>query len=219
MFLEVRSAEGGDDARLFATQLAGALSKYARTLGCSVNPVSSSESKTLVFDVVGKTEALRPFVGTHRIQRIPVNDRKGRRHTSTATVALLDEPSKLDVDIRDEDLVMTTYKGSGPGGQHRNKTDTAVRLTHLPTGLVVSAEDSKSQWSNRQSAMKKLSDTITFRMRESAAKQKQFDRRGQIASGERPVKEYTWNDQRGEVLDHSTGKRWRMSDAMKGKLG
>jgi peptide chain release factor 1 len=217
MILEVRPGEGGDDAVHFARQLFRALLAYSRRKGLVVTSTHDT-TRTLQAVFSGSTAVLSPYTGTHRIQRVPDNDPRGRRHTSTATVALVDSDDKEKVAISGEDCNLEVYRGSGNGGQNRNKTSTAVRLRHKLTGIVVESEDSRSQWENRQRAMAKLTRILNDQHEVEVAQKITVVRNQQIATGERSVKEFTWNDQRSEVIDHSTGKRWRLADALKGNL-
>jgi peptide chain release factor 1 len=214
VLLEVRPGEGGDDAAVFAQELRRALVAYASAHGCSVSPAADTP-RTLLTPV--ECRHLEAFVGVHRIQRIPRNDKRGRRHTSTVSVALVAAMSVSEEIVREGDIEIRVKKGSGPGGQHRNKTESAVEVRHLPTGLVVSCEDERSQWLNKQKAHAELR-RLTEVARQAGAHRQQDDRVRQISSGERPAKTFTWNEQRDELLDHSGGRRWRMSAALKGRL-
>ena len=160
--------------------------------------------------------ALHRFSGTHRIQRIPRNDKTGRRHTSTA---VLDRDTTVDSALSWDDVDVDMFSGSGPGGQHRNKTEQCARLTHRPTGTVVVATASRSQRQNIEAAFAELRRRLESRARRAADVDRNHQRRSQIASGERPTKQWTWNDQRGVVIDHSTGARYQMAAFRHGRLG
>jgi protein subunit release factor A len=158
------------------------------------------------------------LLGTHRIQRIPANDRSGRRHTSTATIALVNVESN-DVEVAEKDLRIDFYRGHGKGGQHRNKTSSAVRLTHLPTGTVVVVERGRSQSQNLTQARAELLARLGARADDATNKRSNATRKGQISTGERPVKQWTWNEQRNEVLHHDSGQRWRMDEFLSSGMG
>lgn len=212
MLLEVRPSEGGDDAVLFARQLRSALTTFARSHGCQVSPDMDTD-RTYCNQVT--CEHLPLFVGTHRIQRVPPNDKRGRRHTSTASVALVNE---LEHTFVEGNIEFFVSRGSGPGGQHRNKTESAVTARHIDTGIEVQCQDSRSQWSNKQSAAQELMRRLSESARSQHKVEQQSSRREQILSGERPVKAFTWNEQRDEVIDHNDGRRWRMRDAFRGRF-
>lgn len=218
MLLEVRPSEGGDDAVVFARQLRAALTAYAESHGCAVGDADDTDR---TYTNIVACEHLAGFVGTHRIQRIPRNDKRGRRHTSTASVALLQIPNfeLRSSSFVEGDVEFIVARGSGPGGQHRNKTESAVTARHIPTGIEARCEDSRSQWANKARALEELHRRLEAGVQAKAKARQQHDRRGQILTGERPVKAFTWNDQRDEVVDHDGGRRWRLRDALKGKLG
>jgi peptide chain release factor 1 len=154
----------------------------------------------------------------HRVQRIPKNDRRGRRHTSTATVAVIERQFSKRVEMADEDLDVFTHRGSGKGGQHRNKTDSAVRVVHRPTGTTVIVEHGRSQWQNLQQAKMVLAQRLEEVARRVESDKVLRDRNRQIASGERPVKQFTHNQQRSVVESHQTGEVWRWSDFYRGRI-
>jgi peptide chain release factor 1 len=212
--LEVRPGEGGDDAIYFATQLYDAMLSYAKRKGAEVLD-SGGTYRTMTVKLYAPQNLIENFCGVHRIQRIPVNDT--RRHTSTATVAVL-VPQKIQCQINTSDLMVEVYKGSGPGGQHKNKTETGVKILHIPSGIRVKCEDERSQLANHQKAMKELERRLQRYVTQGAKIKEDKNRNEQISSGERSVKEFTWNSQRNEVIDHSTGKRWNFKRAMKGKF-
>jgi protein subunit release factor A len=219
LIVEIRPGEGGDDALLFATELADAFASFARRERCTA---TVNAGRTITVTITGarvERLALHRFSGTHRIQRIPRNDKTGRRHTSTATVAVLHREATVDSAPSWEDVDVDVFSGSGPGGQHRNKTEQCARLTHRPTGTVVVATASRSQRQNIEAAFAELRRRLESRARESAEVDRNRRRRSQIASGERPMKQWTWNDQRGVVVDHSTGARYPMAAFRHGRLG
>ena len=215
MRLEVRPGEGGADAALFADELTDAICAYARRKGIEVQPLDDC-TKMSAARLVGKTKPIAALVGTHRVQRIPKGDKRGRRHTSTATVALVDE-TEVDFSLREADIEWWACRGTGAGGQHRNTRDTAVTYRHIPTGITVRG-DSRSQDTSREIALTELTRRLEARAREEARTHTNDQRRSQIASAERPVKEFTWNEQRDEVIDHGSGRRWPMKKAFKGRF-
>jgi peptide chain release factor 1 len=216
--VEIRPGEGGDDALAFAADLAAAFAAYARREGC--HPTVHT-GRTLTVSIAGPDPArlaLHRFSGTHRIQRIPRNDRIGRRHTSTATVAILDSSTFVETTLSWSDIDIDVFSGSGPGGQHRNKTEQCARLTHRPTGTVIVATASRSQRQNIQAAFLELQRRLAAAADRAARSDRNRRRRSQITSGERPTKQWTWNDQRGEVIDHATGRRYPISAFLHGRL-
>jgi len=218
LVVEIRPGEGGDDATRFAIELADAFAAYARRARCTAVVRSG---RTITVTVTGEPAArldLHRFSGTHRIQRIPRNDRHGRRHTSTATVAVLGPAAEAEPGLRWSDVDVDVFSGSGPGGQHRNKTEQCARLTHRPTGLVVVATASRSQRQNIEAAFAELRRRLEASARRNADVDRNRRRRSQITSGERPMKQWTWNDQRGEVVDHASGCRYPMAAFRQGRL-
>jgi protein subunit release factor A len=217
--VEIRPGEGGDDALSFATDLANAFAAYTRREG---GRATVHTGRTLTVTITGpdlSRLALHRFSGTHRIQRIPRNDRIGRRHTSTATVAILDDATPREAILSWSEVDIDVFSGSGPGGQHRNKSEQCARLTHRPTGTVVVATASRSQRQNIQAAFLELQRRLAAAAEQAARTDRNRRRRSQITSGERPTKQWTWNDQRGEVVDHSTGRRYPIAAFLHGRLG
>jgi peptide chain release factor 1 len=174
--------------------------------------------RTIIAKLKTSDDIMDRFVGTHRVQRISTTDTKGRRHTSTATVAILKDSEPHETTLNEVDVLVTAYIGSGPGGQNRNKVETAIRLYHIPTGIKVKCEDERSQHDNKRRAMEVLEKRLAELHEKQRSIQQHDDRNSQISSGERPVKEFTWNTQRNQVIDHSTGKTWNLKRAMKGKF-
>ena len=169
-------------------------------------------------DVDGARRAYERLAGVHRVQRIPKSDRRGRRHTSTATVAVLTQRPAKGVEMADEDIDVFTYRGHGKGGQHRNKTDSAVRLVHRPTQTIVVVEHGRSQWQNLQEARAVLAERLEKMARRKDSAAVLSERNRQIASGERPVKQFTHNEQRSVVESHGTGEVWRLADFYRGRI-
>jgi peptide chain release factor 1 len=217
--IELRPGEGGDDAVAFCRELRAAILAYARRRGDTVRSAESRPgSRTLVVAVDADRQAYERLAGDHQVQRIPKSDRQARRHTSTATVVVLTQQLPTTVVIADEDVEVFTYRGHGKGGQHRNKTDSAVRLVHRPTHTTVVVEHGRSQWQNLKEARAVLAERLEDMARQEDSAKMLSERNGQIASGERPVKQFTHNEQRAVVESHETGEVWRRSDFYRGSL-
>jgi peptide chain release factor 1 len=215
--LEIRPGEGGADAADFATTLAEVFLSYARRYKVRAK-VATGRTTVITFDSPPPSFDLRRFCGTHRIQRIPSNDTRSRRHTSTATVALLKGPIPEAVVLDDRDLRIDVYRGHGKGGQHRNKTDSAVRLTYLPTGEVVTIERGRSQAQNIATARALMTAKLA-RTQDSQHKDARNSARvAQFADASRPVKQWTWNTQRSQVVDHTTRTTYPLKDFLRGRL-
>jgi peptide chain release factor 1 len=223
--LEIRAGTGGNEAALFAGDLFRMYERYAATRGWRVEVVSASEGevggfKEIIATVTGKGvfSRLKFESGVHRVQRVPDTEAGGRIHTSAATVAVLPEAEDVDVDIRPEDIRIDTMRASGAGGQHVNTTDSAVRITHLPTGIVV-VQAEKSQHQNRARAMQILRARLFDQRRSEAAAERSESRRLQVGSGDRSERIRTYNFPQGRVTDHRINLTlYKLDRVMEGEL-
>lgn len=190
---------------------------WARRAGVAYT-IDDSVGRTHVIVVDGPGGPARGLAGTHRIQREPVNGKKGKRHTSTCTVAALDDNQPRAVTVDDGDLQVDTFRSGGNGGQHAQKNETAVRVTHRPSGISVVSEAERSQARNLAAARAEIQARLNASAAEAHAAATNQQRVAQIADASRPAKTFTWNVQRGEVVDHSTGRRWRLRDFTRGRI-
>ncbi len=224
--VEIRAGSGGDEAAVFAADLFRMYSKYAEQNSWTIEELSSNTIgiggfKEIVFLLSGSSVygTLKFESGVHRVQRVPVTEASGRIHTSAASVAVLPEAEDVDVQIDQDDLKIDTYRASGAGGQHVNKVESAIRITHIPSGLVVTCQDEKSQYKNKTKAMKILrSRLLDLRRSEHDAKIAE-ERRSMVGSGDRSVKIRTYNYPQGRVTDHRIGLTlYKLDSIMEGHI-
>ncbi|MDD5620986.1 MAG: peptide chain release factor 1 [Candidatus Pacebacteria bacterium] len=226
VIIEIRAGTGGEEAALFAANLFNMYFKYAESKLWQTRILDSSKTelggiKEIVFEIVG-TEAYSKMKyegGVHRVQRIPETEKSGRIHTSTAAVAVLPKPTKSQVTIKPDEIITESYHSSGPGGQYVNKRETAIRITHIPTGLVVTCQTERSLASNKENALSILEAKILQAQEESQNAKMQDDRRSQVGKMERSEKIRTYNYPQDRVTDHRIKKSWHnLEEIMMGKL-
>ncbi len=226
IILEIRAGTGGEEAALFASDLFRAYQRYAelrawKTEILSQNITGIGGFKEVIMLIEGQRvySRLKHESGVHRVQRVPETETQGRIHTSAVTVAILPEAEEVDVDINPDDLRIDTFRSSGHGGQHVNVTDSAVRITHIPTGLVVSCQDEKSQHKNKAKAMKVLRSRLLSIQQEEQQLKISEERRNMVGSGDRSERRRTYNFPQGRVTDHRIGLTlYKLDDILQGQL-
>lgn len=225
--VEIRAGAGGDEAALFAADLFRMYARFAETRGWKVDILSSNPTDSGGFkEIVALIEGDRVYShlkyesGVHRVQRVPATEAQGRIHTSAVTVAVLPEAEEVEVEIKPEEIKVDVYRSSGPGGQSVNTTDSAVRITHLPTGLVVTCQDEKSQIKNKAKAFQVLRARLLDRIAEEQRSKISEERRDQVGSGDRSERIRTYNYPQGRLTDHRVGLTlYRLGEIMDGDLG
>ena len=226
LILEIRAGTGGDEAALFAADLFRIYTRYAERNGWTFKIMNSSETgiggiKEAIVAMQGKGAfgMLKYESGVHRVQRVPKTETSGRVHTSAATVAVMPEAEDVDIEILDADLKIDTYRASGAGGQHVNKTESAIRITHIPTGLVVTCQDESSQHKNKAAALKVLKSRMLAAEQEKAAAVRAAERRSLVSTGDRSAKIRTYNFSQGRVTDHRINfTTYRLNEILDGDI-
>ena len=226
VIIEMRAGTGGDEAGLFVRDLYRMYSKYATGQGWGLKILDSNQSdiggyKEIVFELTGPGafDQMQYESGVHRVQRIPKTEKQGRVHTSTISIAVLERPQKMDITIKPEDLRIDTYRSSGAGGQHVNKTESAIRITHKPSGLVVTSQTERSQLQNKENAMSLLAARLLRAQQESDMSKLTEARRAQIGWAKRAEKTRTYNFPQNRLTDHRIGKSWHnLEDIIEGNM-
>jgi len=223
VIMEIRAGAGGDEAALFAADLFKMYTKFAEKEGWKSSVINSHKTnlggvKEIIFKLSNKDpySKLKQESGVHRVQRIPETEKGGRIHTSTATVAVLPQVKKDKMKINSKDLKFDTYRASGPGGQYVNKRESAVRVTHIPTGLMAASQQERTQQANRETALAILRSKLFAKQLEKKLKKRGAIRRNQIGSGERSEKIRTYNFPQDRITDHRINKKWHNLDSILG---
>ncbi len=226
LILEIRAGTGGDEAALFAADLFRVYTRYAERNSWSFKVMDSSDTgiggmKEAIVSMKGQGAfgMLKYESGVHRVQRVPKTETSGRVHTSAATVAVLPEAEDVDIEVNEGDLKIDTYRASGAGGQHVNKTESAIRITHIPTGLVVTCQDESSQHKNRAAALKVLKSRLLAAEQEKAAAERAAERKSLVSTGDRSAKIRTYNFPQGRVTDHRINfTTYRLNEILDGDI-
>ena len=226
LILEIRDGTGGDEAALFAADLFRIYTRYAERKNWQYKVMDSSDTgigglKEAIISIAGKGAfgMLKYESGVHRVQRVPKTETSGRVHTSAATLAVLPEAEDVDIEVNDSDLKIDTYRASGAGGQHVNKTESAIRITHIPTGLVVTCQDESSQHKNRAAALKVLKSRLLAAEQQKVSDERSAERRSLVSTGDRSAKIRTYNFPQGRVTDHRINfTSYRLSEILDGDI-
>ncbi len=226
LILEIRAGTGGDEAALFASDLYRVYTRYSERKNWNFKVLDSSETgiggfKEVILSIKGSGAfgMLKYESGVHRVQRVPKTETSGRVHTSAATIAVLPEAKDVDININESDLKIDTYRASGAGGQHVNKTESAIRITHIPTGLVVTCQDESSQHKNRAAALKVLKSRMLAAEEEKAATKRAAQRKSLVSTGDRSAKIRTYNFPQGRVTDHRINfTSYRLNEILDGDI-
>ena len=226
LILEIRAGTGGDEAALFAADLFRIYTRYAERKNWTLKVMDSSDTgiggiKEAIVSIQGKGAfgMLKYESGVHRVQRVPKTETSGRVHTSAATLAVLPEAEDVDIEVNESDLKIDTYRASGAGGQHVNKTESAIRITHIPTGLVVTCQDESSQHKNRAAALKVLKSRLLAAEQEKVAQERAAERKSLVSTGDRSAKIRTYNFPQGRVTDHRINfTSYRLNEILDGDI-
>lgn len=226
LILEIRAGTGGDEAALFAADLFRIYTRYAERKNWTLKVMDSSDTgiggiKEAIVSIQGKGAygMLKYESGVHRVQRVPKTETSGRVHTSAATLAVLPEAEDVDIEVNEADLKIDTYRASGAGGQHVNKTESAIRITHIPTGLVVTCQDESSQHKNRAAALKVLKSRLLAAEQKKIAQERAAERKSLVSTGDRSAKIRTYNFPQGRVTDHRINfTSYRLNEILDGDI-